>query len=155
MLAEPIVSWIRYNNPSFFWVYSGIREVLDPGLLAYGVPKSSERATYSWITQRAFCNGLKQSRFSNICESNLALIVQHLQPREGVIPHTMPLFRLFPGRPSRIFFSSSFFLGGIFLRLLKYERKVNGSSKGRLKAEGRLAVPSTPVVVPAADRLNR
>ena len=32
-----------------------------------------------------------------------------------VLLHTIPLFKLFPGRPKGIFFSSSFFLGGILL----------------------------------------
>ena len=35
--------------------------------------------------------------------------------------HTIPLFRLFPGRPSRIFSSLTAFLGGIFL--LAYDRR--------------------------------
>ena len=32
----------------------------------------------------------------------------------------MPLFKLFPGLPKRSFFSSSFFLGGIFFRRVEY-----------------------------------
>ena len=41
--------------------------------------------------------------------------------RRGIV-HTIPLFRLLPGRPRRIFFSSTCFFGGIFLLLAKVRR---------------------------------
>ena len=40
---------------------------------------------------------------------------------EGILLHTIPLFKLFPGRPKSTFFSSSFFLGGILLLYLAVE----------------------------------
>ena len=63
----------------------------------------------------------------------------------------MPLFRLFPGRPRRIFFSSACFFGGILFRLAKVrvglrlligrtERLTKAkadSAATRLKEEGR------------------
>ena len=36
----------------------------------------------------------------------------------GDLLHTIPLFKLLPGRPKSTFFSSSFFFGGILLRYL-------------------------------------
>ena len=40
---------------------------------------------------------------------------------KGLLLHTIPLFRLFPGRPKSTFFSSSFFLGGILFLYLAVE----------------------------------
>ena len=40
---------------------------------------------------------------------------------EGLLLHTIPLFRLFPGRPKSTFFSSSFFFGAILFLCLAVE----------------------------------
>lgn len=101
--------------------------------------------TYSGITQGAFCNGLKQCRFADVGQPNL-LCRWWSAPMELEAEGRCPtynsaacrirlahigdeknrsyLFSELPGRPSRIFFSSTCFLGGIFLRELKVVRKV-------------------------------
>jgi hypothetical protein len=60
----------------------------------------------------------------------------------GEVLHTMPLFKLFPGRPSKTFFSSSFFFGGIFLLDAKVRLEVVDVelTRSRKVAENRTTV---------------
>jgi len=68
---------------------------------------------------------------------------------EGVL-HTIPLLSEFPGLPKSIFFSSSFFLGGIFpLRLAKDRMEIKGKL---LKGEVNSVLRLVPIAVLAADR---
>lgn len=80
-------------------------------------------STYSWVSEGAFCDGLEQCRFTNVGEANLTHAKvsdgKTIETRYKEVIHTMPLFRLFPGRPRRIFFSSACFLGGILFLLAK------------------------------------
>ena len=68
---------------------------------------------------------------------------------KGVL-HTIPLLSEFPGRPKSIFFSSSFFLGGILpFRLAKDRLEI----KGKLfKGEINFDLAMVPTAVLAADR---
>ena len=80
-------------------------------------------ATCRRIAQRAFGNCLKERRLSDIGKPNLEASQRLVILRHEICANaqpTMPLFKLFPGLPKRSFFSSSFFLGGIFFRRVEY-----------------------------------
>ncbi len=47
----------------------------------------------------------------------------HAQSTHMFALRTIPLLRLFPGRPNKIFSCLTSFLGGIFFLLLAYERR--------------------------------
>lgn len=83
-------------------------------------------STYSWVSEGAFCDGLEQCRFTNVGETDLTHAIvsdgKMTELRHREVIHTMPLFRLFPGRPRRIFFSSACFLGGILFLLAKVRK---------------------------------
>lgn len=73
---------------------------------------------------------------------------------DGILLHTIPLFKLFPGRPKSTFFSSSFFLEGILLRCLPIEAENvrKAVEEGRRRGADRgLALSWNPSADPAAD----
>ena len=77
--------------------------------------------TYGRIAQVAFGDGLEERRLADVCQSNLwspktVSWIGESKDWPGGQP-TTPLLRLFPGRPRRIFSSTTGFLGGIFFRL--------------------------------------
>jgi hypothetical protein len=63
---------------------------------------------------------------------------------------TMPLFRLFPGRPRRIFSSCATFFGGIFFRL-EYCRLLNSG----IPPERKVHVAGTQALAAASGRKRR
>jgi len=83
---------------------------------------------------------------------NVSIYLGSWIPLEGslVVSHTIPLFRLFPGRPSSIFSSLTAFLGGIFFLELANVREVirNGTGGVQWVCSTRLI----PVAVLAAAR---
>ena len=79
---------------------------------------------YGGVTKMALGDSLEESRLSHICEADLQTFISCIQGSMWEVElHTIPLFKLLPGLPSRIFFSSTFFLGGIFF-FAAYERVV-------------------------------
>src|SRR2546429_6048996 len=106
MLAQPVKAGIWDKNSSFFRFDGCVGEV-------------------GRIAQRAFRDRLEECRLADIGQANLFFeksVLWRLRDTawSGSV-HTMPLFKLFPGRPSKIFSSFTAFLGGIFL--LAYERR--------------------------------
>ena len=71
------------------------------------------------------------------------------KPSRDSVALTIPLLRLFPGLPSGIFFSSSFFLGPI-LRLLANRR--TDFDSGPMNTECLAIAHGTKLAVLAADR---
>lgn len=69
----------------------------------------------------ALCDGLEEGGFADVCKADLIDSQRRPEGADGRVGGgaagglTIPLFRLLPGRPRRIFFSSTAFLGGIFL----------------------------------------
>lgn len=55
---------------------------------------------------------------------------------------TIPLFKLFPGRPRRIFFSSTGFFGGILVLLAKVLVWIEWIGRGRITAVSVKAEPA-------------
>ena len=77
--------------------------------------------TYGGVTKVAFGDSLKESRFAHICKTDLQILSVAFNGLRGCCSskrrwelHTIPLFKLLPGLPSRSFSSLTAFLGGIF-----------------------------------------
>lgn len=110
--AKPVISLVWYDNPRFFRVYSREGKVLERS--AKSCQRISIDATYGRVSEGTFGDSLEESRLSDVCKANLNLFVSYCKfPIEH--ERTIPLFRLLPGLPSRIFSSLTAFLGGILL----------------------------------------
>lgn len=108
LLAQPVISCVGDDNAGFLRVDSSVGKV-------------------GRVAKVALCNGLEQSRFSDVCKADLNESQKTActcewsgwgRPR-GRLMLTIPLFKLLPGRPRRIFFSSTCFLGGILFFLFE------------------------------------
>jgi hypothetical protein len=106
--AKPVISLIRYEDTRFFRINGGEGEVLS--LLA--VSGRSRVSSYGRISKVTFGDSLEECGFSNVCKTNLKIISVSLRPTAE--QHTIPLFKLLPGLPSKSFSSFAAFLGGIF-----------------------------------------
>jgi hypothetical protein len=106
--AKPVESLVWYNDSGLFRVNGGEGEVLS--LLA--VSGRSRVTSYGRISKVTFGDSLEECGFSNVCKTNLKIISVSLRPTAE--QHTIPLFKLLPGLPSKSFSSFAAFLGGIF-----------------------------------------
>jgi hypothetical protein len=106
--AKPVESLVWYNDSGLFRVNGGEGEVLS--LLA--VSGRSRVSSYGRISKVTFGDSLEECGFSNVCKTNLKIISVSLRPTAE--QHTIPLFKLLPGLPSKSFSSFAAFLGGIF-----------------------------------------
>ena len=97
MFTEPVESVIWDNNTGFFWVDGGIWEVLS------NMSESGQSVVLVVLTA-----GFPREHFVIAWKS--VDLPTFARP-------TIPLFKLLPGRPSRIFSSLTAFLGGIFFFL--------------------------------------
>lgn len=122
LFAQPVVALIRDDDAGLLGIDGGIGEVLGGGSATGRRCKVERRGTYGRIAQVALGDGLEERRLADVCQSNLwspkTARQQDWRVKDwpGGQP-TMPLLRLFPGRPRRIFSSTTCFLGGIFFRL--------------------------------------
>lgn len=103
LVAQPVISVIGDDDAGLFRVDGGIGEV-------------------GWIAEVALGDGLEEGGFTDVCKADLIESQRRPEIASGRVLEgrasgrlTIPLFRLLPGRPRRIFFSSTAFLGGIFL----------------------------------------
>lgn len=105
LVAEPVIPLVGDDNAGFLGFDGSIGKV-------------------GWVAQMAFRDGLEQGGFSDVCKADLkesqraaCTCARSGFWAEGFQELTIPLFRLLPGRPSRIFSGSACFLGGIFFFL--------------------------------------
>lgn len=103
LVAQPVISVIGDDDAGLFGLDGGIGEV-------------------GWVAQVALGDGLEEGGFADVCKADLIDSQRRPEVAGGRVGGgaaggglTIPLFRLLPGRPRRIFFSSTAFLGGIFL----------------------------------------
>lgn len=125
-LAEPVVSLIGHNDASLLGVDGGIWEVL-PSISKSNVFWGGGEvwSTYGGVSERALGDSLEERGLSDVGKADLrfestTLLFYHHRDSwlvvVVVVEHTMPLFKLLPGRPRRTFSSTTAFFGGI-LRL--------------------------------------
>lgn len=103
LVAQPVISVIGDDDAGLFGLDGGIGEV-------------------GRVAQVALGDGLEEGGFADVCKADLIESQRRPEDADGRVGGgaaggglTIPLFRLLPGRPRRIFFSSTAFLGGIFL----------------------------------------
>lgn len=103
LLNQPVVTVIRDDDARLLGVNGGVGEVGGVAKVAPG-------------------DGLEEGRLSDVCKADLKECQRTACGRErsvnvgswGMQKLTMPLFKLLPGRPRRIFSSLTCFLGAIF-----------------------------------------
>lgn len=121
-LAEPLISLIWNEDTRLLRLDGREGEVLGI-IVSFDFDEKASRSwrqagfaicTYGRVSERAFGDSLEESRLSYVCKTDLEKVskaFEHAMPWA----HTIPLFRLFPGRPNRTFSSLTTFFGGIFL----------------------------------------
>lgn len=115
LLAEVLISRVWNNDSRFFWIDGCERKVLvGVSTSCRQVALSKLDHTYGRVTKGTLGDSLEQRRFTNVRKTNLNTSLAKIEVKHLEENHTIPLFKLFPGRPKRIFFSSTAFFGGIF-----------------------------------------